>query len=258
MLIENTLQGVRDKVQIVIDRMKNFEPTDGYYLAFSGGKDSITLYRLAELAGVKFNAHYNITTVDPPELVQFIKHKYPEVERHHPERSMWDLIEYHQFPPLRHMRYCCQELKETGGRGRVILTGIRWAESTRRKRRQMVESCYRDSVTSYVHPIIDWNTKEIWEFIHKNKLAYCSLYDEGFRRLGCVLCPMHNPKNAKRDIDRWPRIAAQYLRTFEKVRQLRVNSGKEMSFKTAQEFFDWWIRRKSNPKRGKTQPVLFE
>jgi len=39
----------------------------GYYLAFSGGKDSIALYRLAEMAGVKFDAHYSMTTIDPPE-----------------------------------------------------------------------------------------------------------------------------------------------------------------------------------------------
>ena len=42
----------------------------GYWLAFSGGKDSIVLHRLAEMAGVKFDAHYGLTTIDPPELVQ--------------------------------------------------------------------------------------------------------------------------------------------------------------------------------------------
>lgn len=38
----------------------------GFYLAFSGGKDSQALYHVAKLAGVKFEAHYALTTLDPP------------------------------------------------------------------------------------------------------------------------------------------------------------------------------------------------
>ena len=81
-----------DKVQMSIERLQYFEPPEGYYLAFSGGKDSIVIYDLAVKAGVKFDAHYNLTTVDPPELVKFIKQEYPDVERHRPEMNMWQLI----------------------------------------------------------------------------------------------------------------------------------------------------------------------
>lgn len=49
------------------------EPPEGYYLAFSGGKDSCVIKELAKRAGVKFDAHYGNTTIDPPELVRFIK-----------------------------------------------------------------------------------------------------------------------------------------------------------------------------------------
>lgn len=55
-----------DKVQIAINRLKNFEPPDGYFVAFSGGKDSQCIYHLCEMAGVKFDAHYSVTSVDPP------------------------------------------------------------------------------------------------------------------------------------------------------------------------------------------------
>ena len=57
-----------DKVTIAIERFQDFEPPEGYYLAFSGGKDSQTIYHLAQEAGVKFDAHYNLTTVDPTEI----------------------------------------------------------------------------------------------------------------------------------------------------------------------------------------------
>ena len=72
-LIERTLWGDQDKVQIAIDRLRTFEPPDGYYLAFSGGKDSCVIKALADMAGVHYDAHYSLTTVDPPELVRFIR-----------------------------------------------------------------------------------------------------------------------------------------------------------------------------------------
>lgn len=62
-----------DKVETAIKRLQTFEPPEGYYLAFSGGKDSAVIKALADMAGVKYDAHYNLTSVDPPELVKFIK-----------------------------------------------------------------------------------------------------------------------------------------------------------------------------------------
>ena len=254
-LLDATLWGPRNKVDIAIERLQNLAPADGYYLSFSGGKDSVTLYRLAEMAEVKFDAHYNITTVDPPELVQFIKQEYPTVERHHPEKSMWALISDHQCPPSRQQRYCCQALKEGGGTGRVVLTGIRWAESNRRRKRHMTEACMTDGTKTFVNPIIDWTDADVWEFIRSYKVPYCLLYDEGFKRLGCVLCPMS--RNSKRDIERWPKIAAQYVRTFDKLIIERTTKGKKTTFKTGQEWFDWWITREGKS-TSEGQLVMFE
>ena len=100
-LIEETLFGTVDKVQKAINRLKMFEPREGYFLAFSGGKDSQCIYHLAKMAGVKFEAHYSVTTVDPPELVRFIKKEYPDViwDRHYGKdgkpMSMFRLISEH-------------------------------------------------------------------------------------------------------------------------------------------------------------------
>lgn len=115
MLKEYTLFGEVDKVQIAIDRLREYEPPEGYHLAYSGGKDSDTILELAKMAGVKFDAHYQLTTVDPPEVVQHIK-AHPEVQIHRPEKTMWQLIVENGMPPLRQMRYCCRILKERGGR----------------------------------------------------------------------------------------------------------------------------------------------
>ena len=130
---------IMDKVQVSIKRLQAFEPPEGYYVAFSGGKDSQCVYHLCKMAGVKFDAHYSVTSVDPPELVRFIKAKYPDVkfERQHDKDgkpiTMWSLIPERKMPPTRVVRYCCRELKESNGVGRFTVTGVRWAESTRRK-----------------------------------------------------------------------------------------------------------------------------
>lgn len=139
MLKENTLFGVRDKVAEAIQRLRSFEPEEGYYVAFSGGKDSQCVYHLCEMAGVKFDAHYYVTSVDPPELVRFIKKQYTQVlfdiphDKDGKPLTMWNLIPQKLMPPSRVARYCCAELKEKCGAGRITVTGVRWAESTRRK-----------------------------------------------------------------------------------------------------------------------------
>lgn len=109
------------RLEAAIQRLKSFEPPDGYYVAFSGGKDSQCVYHLCKMAGVKFDAHYAITSVDPPELIRFIREHYPDViwERQYDKDgkpiTMWNLIASHTLPPTRKARYCCASLKEPGG-----------------------------------------------------------------------------------------------------------------------------------------------
>lgn len=140
MIHQLNIQG-KDKVQVAIDRLKTFEPPEGYYLAFSGGKDSVVIKALADMAGVKYDAHYNLTSVDPPELVKFIK-TFDDVQIDRPKDkdgnqiTMWNLIPKKRIAPTRIARYCCAELKEHGGDGRMTITGVRWAESANRKRNQ--------------------------------------------------------------------------------------------------------------------------
>ena len=111
----------KDKVDKAIMRLQTYEPPEGYYLCFSGGKDSVVIKALADMAGVKYDAHYSITTVDPPELIYFIKKYHKDVEFDYPRDkdgnriTMWNLIPRKQMPPTRLARYCCEHLKEHGG-----------------------------------------------------------------------------------------------------------------------------------------------
>lgn len=277
-LVEETLFGKVDKLQKAIDRLKTFEPQEGYFLAFSGGKDSQCVYHLAQMAGVKFEAHYSVTTVDPPELVRFIKKEYPDVifDRHYGKdgkpMSMYRLISEMTTPPTRQSRYCCRVLKEDQGTGRVIVTGVRWAESAKRKNlhgvcdiktqskrfidkaltnvpmsklnekgriiflddndetRKLVDQCYQKKRTT-INPIIDWEDSDVWEFLNDiAKVPHCSLYDEGFDRLGCIGCPLQGKNGMVRDFERWPALKNLYIKSFEQMiknhpGKVRVASG---------------------------------
>jgi len=242
-LKELTLFGEVDRVEIAINRIKRYEPPEGYYLAFSGGKDSVVIYELAKMSGVKFDAHYNNTTIDPPELVHFIRKYYPDVQEHRPKYSFRKLLLKHSSFPLRHSRFCCEYLKEYGGIGRLVMTGIRWQESSRRKSRKLFEKSKRYNKT-FLHPIIDWDTSEIWEFIKKFNLPYCSLYDNGFARIGCVLCPMQTVANKKRDIERYPKQAENIKRVFVALYDKYNYRPSYRRWKSGEEMFDWWISGK--------------
>lgn len=285
-LIENTLFGVEDKVANSIEALRAFEPAEGYYVAFSGGKDSVVVKTLCDMAGVKYDAHYSVTSVDPPELVAFIRDQYPDVAREIPRDddgkaiTMWNLIPPKMMPPTRIARYCCEKLKETGGDRRFVVTGVRWAESNNRsdnqglvtlykkygsnvdapagftktprggiilnndnsEARQFIESCYRQRKT-LLNPIINWSDAEVWEFIHKYNVPYCKLYDQGYKRLGCIGCPM-NTATAADDLAKYPTYRRAYLRAFDKMLKEREEKGLPMTWKNAEDVMSWWIKDK--------------
>ena len=229
-----------EKIRIAIERIREFEPPDGYHAAFSGGKDSQTYLELAKMAGVMFDAHFNFTTVDPPELLRFIRDNYPDVQWDRPKRTMWQLI-VSNGPPDRRFRFCCRALKERGGKGRFVLTGVRKEESTKRANRRMVEICYQDNTRRFLHPIIDWRERDVWEFIRERSLKYCELYDQGFDRIGCVGCPMAGRKRIMQ-FERWPGYKKAYLKAFGELIDRRLECGGNLTWQTPEEVMEWWLR----------------
>lgn len=292
--LERASEGLRKKMLHSVELLQkaekialNYDAENGYYLAFSGGKDSQALFHMAQLAGVKFRGHMNLTSVDPPEVIRFVKKNYPEVELIKPGKSIFQCAVEKQILPTMRVRWCCDEYKETAGAGKVTLIGIRKAESSRRAKRNEVEinnrkfsgnldgldeyrqeqkakrarrkskeqgvnitnadeeqtlGCIQGKESLLISPIIYWTEKDVWEFLNNVvKVPHCSLYDEGWHRIGCIGCPMSSAKQKRIENERYPHIKRNWIKAIKAIRNEGV-------FKS--EYIWWNIRKDWMPLRN--------
>ena len=138
--------GLRAKIEYSIElcrkaaKIAPMYDDEGYlWLGFSGGKDSQALYHIAQLSGVKFKAFFSPTSVDPPEVIRFIRKNYPEVEFTPLKKSIYSEFLKRKCLPSMKIRWCCAEFKEKGGANKVVLVGVRNSESVKRSKRKEVE-----------------------------------------------------------------------------------------------------------------------
>ena len=89
-----------------------------------------------------------------------------------------------------------------------------------------------------INPIIDWEDEEVWEFIRTYNIPYCSLYDDGAKRLGCIGCPM-STKQAE-ELEKYPKYKQAYIRAFDRMIK---NQKKTYSWSSGYDVMEWWINK---------------
>lgn len=284
--LDNSLELLRKS-----EHLAKMYDKDGFYLAFSGGKDSQALYHLAVMSGVQFKAHMNLTSIDPPEVIRFVKMRYKDVVLHKPKDSIFNMFVKKKFLlPSRIIRWCCAEIKEGGGSGTVCLTGIRKQESTRRSKRNPVEvsnrsfsgdlegfeewrkkvknlnqdqfaetsetdvRCINGKDKIIINPIIEWTLQDVWYFLNEVvKVPHCELYDKGWHRIGCILCPMSPVRIKYKEMKAYPHVKRNWIKAIMRIRAevigdnmiLNNDFGGCNEEETCENIFQWWISGKS-------------
>lgn len=240
----------------------------------SGGKDSDICLELARRSGIPYEVQHSLTTADAPQTIYHVRDQFRELELqgikcmiHKPmykgqRVSMWTLIPQMLTPPTRISRYCCAVLKEQAGANRMITTGVRWAESVRRKntrgiyeniasdptkriilnndndeKRLLFENC-KLRAARVCNPIVEWADRDVWGFIQSEKIPMNLLYSMGFDRVGCIGCPMAERKRYFQ-FRMFPTYQLAYIKAFDRMVEARIAQGKSCSWKNGYEVFQW-------------------
>lgn len=260
---------LKDKVERSIALIRKAEklslamqPDMGFYVGFSGGKDSQVLLELVKMAGVKYKVFHNVTTNDMADNIRFIKSHYPEVEFVVPKVYFLKLVERWGAPSIK-KRWCCRIFKEKQGVGCVVMTGVRREESIKRSKYEEVQrwtkkkedreyvdfdkmeenefQCVGGGDRFMIYPILEWTESDVWKFISERKLPINPCYKNN-RRVGCVFCPFAKPKDIRAYCRSHPKLEAAFIHAIEKNIQQR---GGVKGLETAEDYFEWWLSRKS-------------
>ena len=246
-------------------------------LTYSGGKDSDVTLDLAIKAGIPFEVAHALTTVDMPETVYHVRKVFAKLEEKgipckiirptYKDKpvTMWTLIPQKRMPPTRIVRYCCDVLKENTGKNRFIATGVRWNESSRRKKtrgiyeknnkvpsrriiltndnddtRRLFENCTLKAKRT-VNPIIDWTDDDVWDYISAESIEVNPKYRDGYKRVGCVGCPLSSKCNRMREFEEYPTYKRAYIRAVDKMLDVRNAKGLQTEWKNGEEVFEGWV-----------------
>lgn len=228
---------------------------EGYFLAFSGGKDSQVLLWLAQRANIRYKAYYSVTTNDPPANVRFIRDNYPEVTFLHPKENFYKLVEKKGLPVM-HRRYCCSILKETAGVGYVTLVGIRRAESVKRQQYPAFDiisqrkehqnrtktldevtaaehQCIRGKDKVLIRPMLEYSEADVWQIIDNFNLPKNPCYQYS-ARVGCMFCPFSSRKQIEMYEQMYPRVKDKIIASLVKYKQ------KKPCGLSAEEYYSMW------------------
>lgn len=257
-MLEEKIKKSLDLIRKAEKLALKMQPSMGFYVGFSGGKDSQVLLELTKMAGVKYQAYYNVTTNDPADNVRFIRRYYPSVKFSVPKESYFSMIAKWGMPTRVH-RWCCALYKESEGVGCVVLTGVRREESRKRAEYEEVErrsrqkedrdvidlevmedselGCVNGEDKIMVYPLLEWSEVDVWNFISMQGLPINPCYDIR-NRVGCVFCPYSKVRDIREYCASHPKLKESLYHAIGRYIEKR---GEEYKLRTADDYFEWWL-----------------
>lgn len=237
------------------------DKVDVFYVAFSGGKDSVVALDLVQRAlphncfkvlfgdtGMEFPDTYEtvekIKQICAEEKIEFLQAK----SKLKPENT-WQIF----GPPAVTIRWCCsvhkttpqimqlrEVLKKPDFTG-MAFTGVRGDESLSRSEYDAISYGGKHSGQYSCHPILEWNTAELFLYIYENGLTFNNAYKKGNTRAGCLVCPMSQGKHDYMKYKNYPDDTDLF------INKIITTSGKNFSKENYDRFVEqgYWRTRKS-------------
>lgn len=255
----------QEKINKAIELLRHYEPLalklnpEGYFLAFSGGKDSQLLYLLAKKAGVKFRAYFSNTTNENPNNIHFIRESYKDVKFLYPKKNFYALVSEKGLPTI-NKRYCCAILKEHAGAGCVVLTGERKEESKKRAKytaishqsrnklrnkdieefAEIKHECVKGKDKIRLRPLLEFTEKEVFDILESFAVPLNPCY-KNHNRIGCIFCPFAKKQEIEEYCLQFPRAKKTLLKSLQQYLDKSDNN----LLNNAEEYFEWWLSKKS-------------
>lgn len=106
-----------------------------------------------------------------------------------------------------------------------------------------------------MNPIYEFTDEELWRYIHENNVEVVSLYERGYKRVGCIGCPMATYRQKEKEFADYPKYKEAWIRAFQRMVDKRKAEGKVdgESWKDGQAVFDWWIQKNRQMPKGQLE-----
>lgn len=244
---------VQDTIKKVFNIYISYrKKVDIFYVAFSGGKDSVVALDIVQraLPHNEFKVVFGNTDMEFPtttELVQKLSRKcsdegieFLEAASNMTSKESWNIF----GPPARKVRWCCtvhktapviNMLSDKFANGKlrcVMITGVRGDESVSRSEYDEMSMGKKMAGQYSFHPILEWSSAEIYLYIYSQGLLLNDAYKYGFNRVGCIMCPNSSEKHEYIKRQCFPELVDEYC---ERITQ---NSAKDLSGDNAKIFLE--------------------